>query len=53
MRGEAGEDVYGVFVKDYEPSPWVTTTEQGRAMSRDMVDAYVERLLEESRATSP
>ena len=22
VRGEAGEDVYGVFVKDYEPSPW-------------------------------
>ncbi|WP_436007753.1 SDR family NAD(P)-dependent oxidoreductase [Knoellia sp. LjRoot47] len=22
VRGEAGEDVYGCFVKDYEPSPW-------------------------------
>lgn len=22
VRGEAGEDLYGCFVKDYEPSPW-------------------------------
>nr|MBS1901347.1 SDR family NAD(P)-dependent oxidoreductase [Actinomycetota bacterium] len=22
VRGEAGEDVHGVFLKDYEPSPW-------------------------------
>jgi len=22
VRGEAGEDVYGCFVKDYRPSPW-------------------------------
>jgi NAD(P)-dependent dehydrogenase (short-subunit alcohol dehydrogenase family) len=22
VRGEAGEDVYGCFVKDFEPSPW-------------------------------
>jgi NAD(P)-dependent dehydrogenase (short-subunit alcohol dehydrogenase family) len=22
VRGEAGEDVYGVFLKDYAPSPW-------------------------------
>jgi NAD(P)-dependent dehydrogenase (short-subunit alcohol dehydrogenase family) len=22
VRGEAGEDVYGVFLKDYEPAPW-------------------------------
>ncbi|WP_406830108.1 SDR family NAD(P)-dependent oxidoreductase [Pedococcus sp. KACC 23699] len=22
VRGEAGEDVYGCFVKDYQPSPW-------------------------------
>jgi NAD(P)-dependent dehydrogenase (short-subunit alcohol dehydrogenase family) len=22
VRGEAGEDMYGCFVKDYEPSPW-------------------------------
>ena len=22
VRGEAGEDIYGCFVKDYEPSPW-------------------------------
>ncbi|WP_052336376.1 SDR family NAD(P)-dependent oxidoreductase [Nocardioides alkalitolerans] len=22
VRGEAGEDLHGVFVKDYEPSPW-------------------------------
>jgi NAD(P)-dependent dehydrogenase (short-subunit alcohol dehydrogenase family) len=22
VRGEAGEDVQGVFLKDYEPSPW-------------------------------
>jgi len=22
VRGEAGEDLYGVFLKDYEPSPW-------------------------------
>ncbi len=22
VRGEAGEDVFGCFVKDYEPSPW-------------------------------
>ncbi len=22
VRGEAGEDLFGVFVKDYEPSPW-------------------------------
>jgi NAD(P)-dependent dehydrogenase (short-subunit alcohol dehydrogenase family) len=22
VRGEAGEDIHGVFVKDYEPSPW-------------------------------
>ncbi|WP_017792115.1 SDR family NAD(P)-dependent oxidoreductase [Leucobacter salsicius] len=22
VRGEAGEDVYGRFLKDYEPSPW-------------------------------
>ena len=22
VRGEAGEDLYGAFVKDYEPSPW-------------------------------
>ncbi len=22
VRGEAGEDIYGVFVKDYAPSPW-------------------------------
>jgi NAD(P)-dependent dehydrogenase (short-subunit alcohol dehydrogenase family) len=22
VRGEAGEDVYGCFLKDYEPSPW-------------------------------
>ena len=21
-RGEAGEDLYGCFLKDYEPSPW-------------------------------
>jgi NAD(P)-dependent dehydrogenase (short-subunit alcohol dehydrogenase family) len=22
VRGEAGEDLYGVFLKDYEPAPW-------------------------------
>ncbi|MGO1982946.1 MAG: oxidoreductase, partial [Brachybacterium alimentarium] len=22
VRGEAGEDLYGCFVKDYKPSPW-------------------------------
>ena len=22
IRGEAGEDIHGVFLKDYEPSPW-------------------------------
>ena len=22
VRGEAGEDLYGVFLKDYEPFPW-------------------------------
>ncbi|KGN36741.1 short-chain dehydrogenase [Knoellia subterranea KCTC 19937] len=22
VRGEAGEDIYGCFVKDFEPSPW-------------------------------
>lgn len=22
VRGEAGEDIHGVFLKDYEPSPW-------------------------------
>jgi hypothetical protein len=22
VRGEAGEDLYGCFVKDYQPSPW-------------------------------
>ncbi len=22
VRGEAGEDLFGVFLKDYEPSPW-------------------------------
>jgi NAD(P)-dependent dehydrogenase (short-subunit alcohol dehydrogenase family) len=22
VRGEAGEDIYGCFLKDYEPSPW-------------------------------
>lgn len=22
VRGEAGEDIFGVFLKDYEPSPW-------------------------------
>jgi NAD(P)-dependent dehydrogenase (short-subunit alcohol dehydrogenase family) len=22
VRGEAGDDVHGVFLKDYEPSPW-------------------------------
>ena len=22
VRGEAGEDLYGVFLKDYVPSPW-------------------------------
>ena len=22
VRGEAGEDIRGVFLKDYEPSPW-------------------------------
>ena len=22
VRGEAGDDLYGCFVKDYEPSPW-------------------------------
>jgi NAD(P)-dependent dehydrogenase (short-subunit alcohol dehydrogenase family) len=22
VRGEAGEDLYGVFLKDYKPSPW-------------------------------
>ncbi|WP_018352831.1 SDR family oxidoreductase [Longispora albida] len=22
VRGEAGEDIYGVFLKDYAPSPW-------------------------------
>ena len=22
VRGEAGEDLYGVFLKDYEPHPW-------------------------------
>ena len=22
VRGEAGEDVHGVFLKDYQPSPW-------------------------------
>jgi hypothetical protein len=22
VRGEAGEDLYGCFLKDYEPAPW-------------------------------
>ena len=22
VRGEAGEDIHGCFLKDYEPSPW-------------------------------
>ena len=22
VRGEAGEDIHGVFLKDYRPSPW-------------------------------
>jgi hypothetical protein len=22
VRGEAGEDLYGCFLKDYRPSPW-------------------------------
>ncbi len=22
VRGERGEDVYGCFLKDFEPSPW-------------------------------
>ena len=22
VRGEAGEDLHGCFLKDYEPSPW-------------------------------
>jgi hypothetical protein len=22
VRGEAGEDQHGVFLKDYQPSPW-------------------------------
>ena len=22
VRGEAGEDLYGVFLKDFEPHPW-------------------------------
>ena len=22
VRGEAGEDLYGCFLKDYEPHPW-------------------------------
>ena len=22
VRGEAGEDIYGCFLKDFEPSPW-------------------------------
>jgi hypothetical protein len=22
IRGEAGEDIHGVFLKDYKPSPW-------------------------------
>lgn len=22
VRGEAGEDLYGIFLKDYEPAPW-------------------------------
>jgi NAD(P)-dependent dehydrogenase (short-subunit alcohol dehydrogenase family) len=22
VRGEAGEDIFGVFLKDFEPSPW-------------------------------
>jgi hypothetical protein len=22
VRGEAGDDIHGVFLKDYEPSPW-------------------------------
>ncbi len=25
VRGEAGEDLHGVFLKDYEPSAWVRT----------------------------
>jgi hypothetical protein len=22
VRGEAGEDIHGVFLKDYSPAPW-------------------------------
>ena len=31
VRGEAGEDLYGCFVKDYEPSPLVTRGPQPRS----------------------